>query len=551
MFCIKRKQRKSKQAVGRRRKSGHAAGCRRKSKHAAGRRLSVTLLGARTGVIFLAALLLLPAAIASAAETEAFKVYSLSVADELLHIESEDLNEDGLKDIMIIHRKGLRPEETRWISIFWQREDGGFATAADQSWEIDTIAVALDIGNVDDDPRKEICYLTPRQVRYYPIDGGEYLTDSRELFTADSLLGVYPSERSIPLIDFVRDWNEDGTDEVAVFRFGGLSIFAPDSSGVFSIENRLSIDIRTGIGRIRAMGEKEQVAGLYASYSFPAMKLMDYDANGQRDLFTTREDRLVVYLHETDGFFTSEPFADVFFDVRTQKEKIEGIAELQTIIYDLDNDGYSDAIVTKQTAKGLSNFRGVINIYRGGPDGYTTEPDQVIISEGTASSVAYIMDVNGDDRLDLILPSVKISISAIIRFLITRSIPITFNIFLLNEDNRFSDRPDFSKEVKFKIDFSGDSDTQAMDLEGDYNGDKRKDFAFGTDEDELSIFLGISGKSDRLFSKKPVAKIEVPAYGQLLSPDLNGDGYSDMIIYYPQSKDKKGTVQVLINLKIL
>lgn len=505
----------------------------------------------RSCIILLVALLLLSAVSVSAVETEAFRIYDLSVADKLLYIESEDLNGDGLKDIMIIHRKGLRPDETRWISIFWQHEDRGFATAADQSWEIDTTAVALDIGDVDGDPRREICYLTCEQVRYYPIDGGEYVTDSRELLAADSLLGVYPSERSIPLIDFVRDWNEDGIDEVAVFRFDGLSIFSRDSSGVFSNENRLSIDLRTGIGRIRSLGEKEQVAGLYASYSFPAMKLMDYDANGRRDLYTTREDRLVVYLHEAGGYFTAVPSYDKFFDVRTQKEKIEGIAELETIIYDLDDDGYSDAIVTKQTAKGLSNFRGVINIYRGGPGGYSTEPDQVIISEGTASAVAFIMDVNGDDRLDLILPSVKISISAIIRFLITRSIPINFNIFLLNDDNRFSDRPDFTKEVKFKIDFSGDSDTQAMDLEGDYNGDKRKDFAFGTDEDELSIFLGVPGDDDRLFSRKPVAKVKVSAFGELLSPDLNGDGYSDMIIYYPQSKDKKGAVQVLINLKLL
>ena len=142
----------------------------------------------------------------------------------------------------------------------------------------------------------------------------------------------------------------------------------------------------------------------------------------------------------------------------------------------------------------------------------------------------------------------KISISAIIRFLVTRSIPISFNIFLLHEDNRFSDRPDFTKEVKFKIDFSGDSDTQAMDLDGDYNGDRRKDFVFGTGENELSIYLGESGHDDRLFSKKPVAQVEAEAYGDLRSPDLNGDGYSDMLIYYPNSNDKKGMVQILMNL---
>jgi hypothetical protein len=30
--------------------------------------------------------------------------------------------------------------------------------------------------------------------------------------------------------------------------------------------------------------------------------------------------------------------------------------------------------------------------------------------------------------------------------------------------------------------------------------------------------------------------------------DLNNDGYSDITIYYPNSKDKKGMVQILMNL---
>jgi hypothetical protein len=479
---------------------------------------------------------------------EAFKLSTLRVADKLLFVEEEDLNLDGLSDVLIIHRKGLRPEETKWISIFWQMEDGGFSAAADQSWEIDSLAIALDIGDVAGDERREICILTPSGVDYYPINGGEYVIDSRTLFETEDLIGLFPSKRTVPSIDFVRDWNGDGRDEVAVFKFAGLSVFHPDSTGAYTIENALEMELRTGVGRITSEGEQDHTPGLWMSYSFPAMKLLDFDGDGHADLCATRQGLLRVYTHKGDGFFESKPVVDRYFDVLTQKEKIEGIANVQTIVYDLNNDGYSDAIVTKQTAKGLSNFRGVINIFHGGPDGFSDKPEQVIISEGTASALSFVRDVNGDERLDLILPSVKISISAIIRFLVTRSIPINFNIFLLQEDNRFSDRPDFTKEVKFKIDFSGDSDTQAMDLDGDYNGDKHKDFVFGTGETELSIYLGESGHKDRLFSKKPVAKVEAEAYGDLESPDLNNDGYSDMIIYYPNSKDKKGMVQVLMNL---
>jgi len=488
---------------------------------------------------------------ALAEDKPAFKLSTLSVADRLLSLEDEDLDLDGLCDILIIHRKGLHPDETRWLSVFWQQADGGFSTAADQSWEIDSTAIALDIGDVTGDGGREICLLTGTGVSYYPLEDGRYDPVARTLFETEDLMGLFPSQRTIPLIDFVRDWDGNGRDEVAVYKFNGLSIFSRDRADSFTVENTLTMEPRTSVGRIRTEGERELTPGLWTSYSFPAMKLIDFDADGRDDLFAIRDDRILVFRRLPDGTFESAPVYDRLFDVLTQKEKIEGIANVETIVYDLDTDGHADAIVTKQTAKGLSNFRGVINVFRGTAEGYAAEPQQVIISEGTASAQSLLRDLNGDDRLDLILPSVKISISAIIRFLVTRSVPISFNIFLLQEDDRFSERPDFTKEVKFKIDFSGDSDTQAMDLDGDYNGDKRKDFVFGTGENELSVYLGVPGGKDELFSKKPAVVVEAEAFGDLSSPDLNNDGYSDMIIYYPNSTDKKGMVQVLMNLKEL
>ena len=112
--------------------------------------------------------------------------------------------------------------------------------------------------------------------------------------------------------------------------------------------------------------------------------------------------------------------------------------------------------------------------------------DQVIISEGSISAAMDMRDVNGDGHQDLILPSLRLSITAIIRILITRNIPITFNIFLYQDGQRYSDRPDFQKEVKFKVDFSGESNTQAMTLDGDFDGDGVNDFVLATSDDELS-----------------------------------------------------------------
>ena len=146
-------------------------------------------------------------------EDRPFSISTLSVADKLLHILTQDLDGDGLKDILAVHRKGLEPEETRWLSIFWQKEDGGFSTAADQSWEIDTLAVIIDTGDLTGDSKKEICFLTPGAVMYYGLSGEDFDIEPRKLFDSKGLT-VFPSKRSIPVVDFVKDWNDDETDEI-------------------------------------------------------------------------------------------------------------------------------------------------------------------------------------------------------------------------------------------------------------------------------------------------------------------------------------------------
>jgi hypothetical protein len=501
----------------------------------------------RTWIVALTAVFLLAAPTAGGAgNDDAFVVYKLNVPGRLLQHWVEDLNADGFKDIFIVHRKGLHPHETRWVSIFWQDAGEGFGTAPDQSWELDRDAAILDIGDVSGDLRKEICYLTNTSVRYHPIGEGAYETESVHLLGAQGI-AVYPSKRSVPMINFVRDWNGDGKDEVAIAGFEGLFIYSRGADGAFSSGEMIVIELETQLDRVDTPGNDSKTVGIDASYTFPNIQLLDYNNDGLRDLIATTEDRVIVYLQQSDGTYSKTPTTNHLFDVLTQQEKIEGIAEIETLVEDLNVDGYADAVVTKQTAKGLTNFRGVVSIYWGSPNGFGEEPDQLIISEGTASAGARFLDVNGDGRKDLVLPSVKFSVAAIIRILVTRSIKVYFNIFLLNEDDRLSERPDFTKEVKFKIDLSGESDEQAMDLEGDYNGDKRTDFVFATGKDELSVYLGEQDRKDRLFSKKPAAEVGADAYGELSSHDLNDDGFFDMIIYYPENKKLKGTLEVLVN----
>ncbi len=483
------------------------------------------------------------------ADEPAFEISQLGVADKMLDIHISDFDSDGLKDIMITHIKGLPPKETRWISIFHPSSNGKFFSAADQSWEIDSAAVIMDTGDITGDSREEIVYFTDRSIKYYQIRDGFYFHTEPEVLLNVRGMTLFPEKDDIPLIDFVRDWSGNGRNEIAAFRFEGLSLYSADSAGVYREYNSIPVKIESSVSGRISRDYPFRTEGLTSNFYFPDLNLIDYNNDGRSDLLITREDRLYVYIKDRSNMFRDQPEVYMNFDVRSRKEKIEAMANVYTTIQNLDSDGYSDVIVTKQTARGITELRGVLSIYNGREEGYKSTPDQVIISEGTASAGTTIMDVNGDGKMDLILPSVKISVTSLIRFLITRSFPIRFNIFLYNENGRFSENPDFSKEVKFKIDFSGESDTQAINLHGDFNNDLRKDFVFATDDDQLSIYLGITNNDDKIFSDDRAAEIDILAFGEIEVEDLNGDGYSDMLLYYPQNRDMEGKINVLMNLR--
>ena len=61
--------------------------------------------------------------------------------------------------------------------------------------------------------------------------------------------------------------------------------------------------------------------------------------------------------------------------------------------------------------------------------------------------------------------------------------------------------------------------------------------------------LGIRDDDDRIFSDDRAAEIDILAFGEIEVDDLDGDGYSDMLMYYPQNREMEGKVNILMNLR--
>jgi hypothetical protein len=160
--------------------------------------------------------------VSTARADDRFAVYNIKVLDRITELVPCDLNGDGLKDLIVLHSKGFPPLEQRWVSIFWQKSDGSFSSAADFTWNLPPTAVAIDVGDVHEDPGEELIVLTPLGAsRFFYPDSAQ----GPELVPLmDSVAGaLLPSQDRTPWLDFVQDWDGDGYDDIAIVSFGNQS----------------------------------------------------------------------------------------------------------------------------------------------------------------------------------------------------------------------------------------------------------------------------------------------------------------------------------------
>ena len=132
------------------------------------------------------------------------------------------------------------------------------------------------------------------------------------------------------------------------------------------------------------------------------------------------------------------------------------------------------------------------------------------------------------------MPTVVMGVWQIVRVLTTKTLKVNLQVFPFGADRKFADKPSAERELRFHVALSGDGDLPAFDLRGDYNGDRRRDLAFGDDGDQIGFYLGQDGarKWQRTRSSTPTSTPPRPS-----SPvDLDGKGKDDLLLHYPNTK---------------
>ncbi|ACJ27481.1 FG-GAP repeat lipoprotein, putative [Shewanella piezotolerans WP3] len=340
--------------------------------------------------------------------------------------------------------------------------------------------------------------------------------------------------------EFIADLNGDGEDDILIHDFNQVQLLIADN-GEFK-QQLLPIKPQS---RLFEDG---------ATYTQSKLYVTDINLDGLVDIVKIGEGELELYSQTEDRLFN--PIAE-YVSVR---QPISGIdwwnkrdaygeqLDQSELVYrkveelkDINNDGITDLVVRYTKSSGVFDRANDYEVYLGenqkGKLVFPKVANSVVKAEGTLTGLQFI-DIDSDDKVEVMVAGFDIGVSQIIGALLSGSIDQDVHLFKMDDQGRFAEESNVSKEVELNFSLSsGQSGSPVVKL-ADLNGDGLKDLILSDDEDTLKIYFGAAG--DSLFghnAEKHDLKLPVDG-GMLQSDDLNGDGKEDILIKYGKQDDK-------------
>lgn len=495
------------------------------------------------------ALVLLVFISASAAPPGAnlFKPFAANIPGRVQDLEVVDLDQDGLQDLFITWVEGEYPNYTRGITVFFQNKDG-FSEQARQNINVGNAVALVDLGLVDADRGVDIACLCRGNVSYYPLRGRQYgkltkLVNARP-FTAMA------DENSLPLYDFVQDWNRDGKDEMLLQEFDRTLFFRTGAAGIDTSKSvEINIDARISIhmGGAERMFQEHQ--SLRAFYYMPQLSVADFDGDGKKDLVAVVRSKISIHKQQADGNFSVNPDQVVTLNLPRPAPK-EGKKQRgepnppNLIIDDFNLDGKMD-VVASQLYGSISDLKSQTFIYYGHTGSLLKKRHDQLIERNQAASFALIRDIDGDHTLDLIIPYINIDLLSVAQMIVTSSATVNFAMYTIPRGKIYPKQPTGVDTTNIKFNMREMAvEGGVPNVDGDFNGDGKNDAVVGKNMTELHVQLG-HGKG--VFEDKPWAVIPVPSPLFPVVNDLNGDRLADVVVTYNPYHEHDHRLYVFIN----
>lgn len=353
--------------------------------------------------------------------------------------------------------------------------------------------------------------------------------------------------------DFIQDVNDDGLDDIVLADFEYLNLWLSSTQSDALFYQSLPINAYAELLR-------ESV-----HFTPTIFFLADINLDNRQDIAWVSQGTLNYFNQVDGGIFSNlqqtlalaDSISGLYWwqireadgESRDQSNLTHRVVEK---MQDINNDGLVDIIVRFTQSSGVLDRANNYEFYTGsinkqGQLAFAKKANTSINIEGTVTGLR-VIDINNDNKFEVLLSAFELSVSNIIGALLSGGISQDVQLFALNEDDFYDQKPAISKEVELSFSLTSGQSGQPIILLTDVNGDKLQDLVLSDDEDQLAIFLGQnSGKL--LHRKASKHEFLLPKNGALFRHfDINHDGKEDFIMRYGRLDDKHMANKVTILL---
>jgi len=485
----------------------------------------------------------------------------------------KDANGDGLNDIFIINDNQLY--------LYLMQKDFTYTSSPSQVIDIPFEVGAIDVGDVYPDKGNEIALIYLDGLYCFTFKDNSYNTtpvkiiDERTIFTVTRRGDVSSplrtgqgapapittqSPKQIAFLSFVFDFDNDGQDDVILPQMEGFVIYFQDKNRNFTQSTSIFTGREISINFFTKNETYPEEIFFYSQRQFGKnLNFFDFNRDGKMDIIKFRFtdfssldkfsspdsaqenekdmakniffDEIDVFLQNNQKQFPDSPS----FTVRIPRYAMESYNLL-----DINGDGHTDLLFKKifgNVAEAKTRIRIILGEKSLSPEtsviSFPTESTQIIRTKdlmkyGRPSCI----DINNDGALDLYLFYINISPTSahsMIKAFFEKGIPGKIRFYLFDKDkNRYPGSPNYEQKISIGynlFDFSYEKPN--ISLEGDFNGDKKKDLVIQTEKCRLSIYRFIDDRKG--FENTPFTTITSKPIKRFFIFDLNNDGISDII----------------------
>ena len=439
-------------------------------------------------------------------------------------------------------------QSNRWLIIYQLNQNKNQYVVAEKAM-IPKQFYRFDISEPKDQKKQNLYFLSTDSLSLY---------QNKKFKSLVKIESLYIQEQADFLSrgDFIQDLNNDAYDDVIIADFNKTHIFIGQGMSSFA---RQTLPIKPEVNVLSAG----------ASYTQATLYFSDVNFDDKTDILVIGDGEMVIYSQYGNSQFTGKATrlaineAISGTDWWNKRDESGGQLDQSDLEYrkleelrDVNADGIVDIVVRYTKASGVLDRVNDYEIFLGQKNkdvlSYALQADSVIHAEGTLTGLEFV-DIDNDDKLEVLLAGFDIGLSQIIGALVTGGIDQDVYVFKMSEQDKFLSKPTIKKGVELTFSLSSGQSGSAIVKLADLNGDGLKELVLSDDDDELKIYLGRKpNKKKKSFAKRSVSySTELPKDGKLVMvEDLNGDGKDDLLMKFSRldGEDKAKEFKVLFSL---